>query len=154
MATRREFIKWTAASGVGLAVAGRELLDGPARAAPMAGSVASTLTPYVDQMPLLVGNAINATGGGTVNLTTALISRKVHRDLPATTLFGYLQSPSPPAATDVAANARPSRSPRPATASPTPLAAVHLMNSRRVAMTIPRSDRIVPALYRPGMRRT
>src|SRR6516165_564639 len=101
MATRREFIKWTAASGVGLAVAGRGLLDGTARAAPLAAaSVASTLTPYVDQMPLLVGNAIDATGGGTVNLTTALISRKVHRDLPATTLFGYLQSPSPPAATE------------------------------------------------------
>src|SRR6516164_784731 len=101
MATRREFIKWTAASGVGLAVAGRGLLDRPARAAPLAAaSFASTLTPYVDQMPLLVGNAIDATGGGTVNLTTALISRKVHKDLPATTLFGYLQSPSPPAATE------------------------------------------------------
>ena len=102
MPTRREFIKWTAASGVGLA-AGRGLLDGSARAAPLAptASVASTLTPYVDTMPLLVGNAIDATGPGTtVNLTTALISRKVHRDLPATTLFGYLQSPSPPAATE------------------------------------------------------
>jgi spore coat protein A len=104
MTTRREFLKWTAASGAGLAV-GRGLLTGQARAASAAptapaASVASTLTPYVDPMPLLVGNHIDATGGGTVNLTTALISRKVHRDLSATTLFGYLQSPSPPAATE------------------------------------------------------
>src|SRR5215471_15753548 len=100
MTTRREFIKWTAASGAGLAVGGG-LLSGRARAAPVApGSAASALLPYQDAMPLLVGNAIDATGGGTVNLTTALISRKVHRDLPATTLFGYLQSPSPPAAAE------------------------------------------------------
>ena len=97
MATRREFIKWTAASGVGLAVAGRGLLDGPARAAPMATSVAASLTPYLDPMPLLVGNHIDATIGP-VNLTTSLISRQVHSQLPATTLFGYLQSPSPAAA--------------------------------------------------------
>src|SRR5215469_11698287 len=91
MATRREFIKWTAASGVGLAVAGRGLLDGTARAAPLA----STLTPYLDQMPLLVDNAIDATGGGMVTITTGLISRQVHSQLPATTLFGYLQSGGP-----------------------------------------------------------
>jgi len=46
-------------------------------------------------MPLLVDNAINATGGGKVSVTAALISRKVHRDLPATTLFGYLRPGSP-----------------------------------------------------------
>ena len=62
MATRREFIKWTAASGVGLAVAGRGLLDGRASAAPMATSVASALTPYLDPMPLLVDSAFDATG--------------------------------------------------------------------------------------------
>ena len=101
MTTRREFIKWTAASGAGLAVGGG-LLSGRARAAPVAPAApaASALPPYQDAMPLLVGNAVDATGGGTVNLTTALISRKVHKDLPATTLFGYLQSPSPPAATE------------------------------------------------------
>jgi FtsP/CotA-like multicopper oxidase with cupredoxin domain len=92
MATRREFIKWTAASGVGLAVAGRGLLDGRALAAT---SVAASLTPYLDPMPLLVDNAIDATGGGTVSLTTALISRKLHSQLPATTLFGYLRSGGP-----------------------------------------------------------
>jgi FtsP/CotA-like multicopper oxidase with cupredoxin domain len=57
--------------------------------------VARSLKPYVDPMPLLVDNAIDATGGGTHNLTAALISRKVHRDLPATTLFGYLRSGGP-----------------------------------------------------------
>ena len=87
MATRREFIKWTAASGIGLAVAGRGLLDGRALAAT---SVAASLTPYLDPMPTLVDNAINATGGGTVNLRTALITRKLHSQLPPTTLFGYL----------------------------------------------------------------
>jgi hypothetical protein len=58
-----------------------------------AGGVA--LTPYLDPMPTLVDNAIDAIGGGTVKLTTALISRKVHRQLPATTLFGYLHSGGP-----------------------------------------------------------
>jgi FtsP/CotA-like multicopper oxidase with cupredoxin domain len=93
MATRREFIKWTAASGVGLAVAGRGLLDGRALAVT---SVAASLTPYLDPMPLLVDiNAIDATGGGTVDLTTQLISRKLHSQLPTTTLFGYLRQGGP-----------------------------------------------------------
>ena len=110
MTTRREFIKWTAAGGAGL-VAGRRLLSGAAWAAASrapavsarAASVASGLTPYVDPMPLLVDNAIDATGGGTARLTTALISRKVHRDLPATTLFGYLR-PGGPGAGDAGAS--------------------------------------------------
>ena len=105
MTTRREFIKWTAAGGAGLA-AGRGLLSGRARAAASrapavwarGASVASSLTPYLDPMPVLVDNAVDATGGGTVKLTTALISRKVHRQLPATTLFGYLHSGGPGAA--------------------------------------------------------
>src|SRR5215470_4028192 len=92
MATRREFIKWTAASGVGLAVAGRGLLDGRALAAT---SVAASLTPYQDEMPTLVGSAIDATGGGTVSLRTALITRKLHNQLPPTTLFGYLPGDVP-----------------------------------------------------------
>jgi spore coat protein A len=97
MPTRREFIKWTAASGAGLAVGGG-LLTGrasaarAARAAPT--SAARGLTPYVDPMPTLTDNVINATGGGPVNLFTRLISRKVHRDLPATTLFGYEGGPN------------------------------------------------------------
>jgi spore coat protein A, manganese oxidase len=102
MTTRREFIKWTAASGAGL-VAGRGLLTGRARAAASrapdvlarAAPVPSRLTPYLDPMPLLVDNAVDATAGGTVKLTTALISRKVHSQLPATTLFGYLHSGGP-----------------------------------------------------------
>jgi hypothetical protein len=100
MTTRREFIKWTAAGGAGL-VAGRGLLNERARAAsvPRAASVASGLTPYLDPMPLLVDNAVDATGGGTVSLTTALISRKVHSQLPPTTLFGYLRSGGPARAT-------------------------------------------------------
>jgi spore coat protein A, manganese oxidase len=59
-----------------------------------AASAAKNLTPYVDPMPLLVDNAINATGGAEVDLTTELVSRKVHRDLPPTTLFGYLGGPN------------------------------------------------------------
>jgi spore coat protein A, manganese oxidase len=99
MTTRREFIKWTAASGAGLVV-GRGLLTGQARAASVAptvasASVASSLTPYLDPMPILADNAVDATGGGTVNFTTALITRKVHSQLPATTLFGYLRSGGP-----------------------------------------------------------
>ena len=95
MTTRREFIQWTAASGAGV-VAGGALWNGQARAASAgaqavsarAASAASSLTPYLDPMPILVDNAVDATGGGTVKLTTALISRKVHSQLPATTLFG------------------------------------------------------------------
>src|SRR6516225_5517025 len=98
MATRREFLKWTAASGAGLAV-GRGLLTGQARAASLAPTAPApgtpALTPYLDPMPLLVDNAVDATGGGTVSFTTALISRKVHSQLPATTLFGYLRSGGP-----------------------------------------------------------
>jgi FtsP/CotA-like multicopper oxidase with cupredoxin domain len=95
MTTRREFLKWTAASGAGLAVGGG-LLDGQARAASAARAapVAGSLTPYVDLMPILADNAIDATGGGTVSLTTKLITSKVHRDLPATTLFGYTGGPN------------------------------------------------------------
>jgi hypothetical protein len=98
--TRREFIKWIGACGAAL-VAGRGLWDGAARAAtaravPAGGlPVAQGLTPYLDPMPVLVDYAVDATGGGTVELTTALISRKVHRQLPATTLFGYLHSGGP-----------------------------------------------------------
>src|ERR1035437_10495430 len=91
MLTRRELMKRGALGGAGLVVS-RGLLTGSALGdAP----VARSLKPYVDPMPLLVDNAIDATGGGTHNLTAALISRKVHRDLPATTLFGYLRSGGP-----------------------------------------------------------
>jgi FtsP/CotA-like multicopper oxidase with cupredoxin domain len=91
MLTRRELIKRGAVGGAGLAVS-RAILAAPALGDP---SVAKSLTPYVDSMPLLVDNAIDATGGGSFNLNAALISRKVHRDLPATTLFGYLRSGGP-----------------------------------------------------------
>ncbi|MGE5293076.1 MAG: multicopper oxidase domain-containing protein [Micromonosporaceae bacterium] len=94
MPTRREFLQWTAASGAALAVGGG-LLTGRARAAPTA-SAARGLTPYLDPMPTLADNVIDATSGGPVNLTTALITRQVHSQLPPTTqLFGYLQSGGP-----------------------------------------------------------
>jgi len=91
-------MKHGALGGAGL-VASRALLAGPALGA---GSVARSLKPYVDPMPLLVDNAIDATGGGNVSLSAALISRKVHRDLAATTLFGYLRSGGPGTADAVA----------------------------------------------------
>jgi len=93
MPTRREFIGWTAATGAGLVVGGG-LSTGRARAAP-AGSVAGGLTPYLDRMPILADNAIDATGeGATVSLSTALITSQVHSQLPPTTLFGYLGGPN------------------------------------------------------------
>ena len=98
MTTRREFIKWGVTSGAGVA-AGGVLLSGPAQAAPaqapVISEVASSLTPYQDEMPRLIDNAIDATCGGKIRLTTALISRKVHRDLPPTTLLGYLRAGGP-----------------------------------------------------------
>jgi spore coat protein A len=97
MQTRRQFIKRAALGGAGLAVGGTLLNNGRARAASAAraASVAGRLTPYVDPMPILADNAINATVGGTFDVTTNLITRKVHRDLPATTLFGYLRTGGP-----------------------------------------------------------
>jgi spore coat protein A, manganese oxidase len=107
--TRRDFIKWGVAGGAGMA-AGGVLLGGRARAAPSpapvdpeTASVASSLTPYQDRMPLLVDNAIDAARGGKAWLGTTLISRKVHRDLPPTTLFGYLH-PFGPGPGDIAAS--------------------------------------------------
>jgi spore coat protein A len=92
MQTRRQFMKSAALTGAGL-VAGRTLLNSsPALAAPV-GTPA--LTPYLDQMPTLLDNLINATGGGTFNLSTDLISRKLHSQLPPTTLFGYLRQGGP-----------------------------------------------------------
>jgi spore coat protein A, manganese oxidase len=91
MLIRRELMTRGVVGGTGL-IASRALLAAPAIGAT---SVATKLKPYVDPMPLLVDNAIDATGGGNVDLSAALISRKVHRDLPATTLFGYLRSGGP-----------------------------------------------------------
>jgi FtsP/CotA-like multicopper oxidase with cupredoxin domain len=98
MATRREFIKWTAASGAALAAGGGLLNEraGAARAAP-AASAAPTLTPYMDPMPILVDNLIDARGGGTVDISTSLITRKLHSQLNPTTLFGYLWAGGPTA---------------------------------------------------------
>jgi spore coat protein A, manganese oxidase len=97
MQTRREFIKRAALGGAGLAVGGTLLNNGRAQAASRAraASVTPALTPYMDQMPTLLDNVIDATGGGPVNLTTELITRKLHSQLPATTLFGYLRQGGP-----------------------------------------------------------
>lgn len=100
MATRRQFIKWTAASGPGLVVGGQ--MPEPTRSPPTA-SVAKGPTPYLDPMPILADNAVDATTDASVDLSTALVTRKVHSQLPATTLFGYLQ-PGGPAADSVDAS--------------------------------------------------
>jgi spore coat protein A len=91
MQTRRDFIKRTVAGGAGLVVGGA-LWNGRALGAT---SVAASLTPYLDPMPVLVDNAVDATGGAAVSLTTALITRQLHSQLPATTLFGYLRQGGP-----------------------------------------------------------
>lgn len=66
-------------------------------AALAATSVAKSLTPYLDALPLVVDNAIDATTapGATYDLTTALVTRKVHRQLPAAQFFGYLRAGGP-----------------------------------------------------------
>jgi spore coat protein A len=89
MHTRRQFLERAALGGVGLVVGGRLLTNERARAARVAGR----LTPYLDPMPILADNAIDATGGGPVDLSTALITSQVHSELPATTLFGYVGGP-------------------------------------------------------------
>jgi hypothetical protein len=57
--TRRQLIKHGAAGTAGVMFGGA-LLDASAFGA---ASVASSLTPYLDPMPVLVDNAIDATGG-------------------------------------------------------------------------------------------
>jgi spore coat protein A len=89
MLTRRQLLQRGAAGTAGLMIGGA-LLERSAVAAP---SVAGGLTPYLDPMPILADNAIDATGGGPVKLTTELITSQVHSQLPATTLFGYLGGP-------------------------------------------------------------
>jgi spore coat protein A, manganese oxidase len=93
MLTRRQFIQRGAAGGAGLMFGGA-LLRAPALAAT---SVATSLTPYLDPMPLLVDNAIDArsAAGASYDLTAALVTRKVHKQLPAAQFFGYLRSGGP-----------------------------------------------------------
>ncbi len=100
MLTRRQFIKRGAAGGAGLIVGGA-LARVPAQAAQ---SVATRLTPYLDPMPLLVDNAIDArsAAGASYELTAALVTRKVHKQLPAAQFFGYLRVGGPGVADDVA----------------------------------------------------
>jgi spore coat protein A, manganese oxidase len=90
--SRRELLRRGALGGAGLLLPRGAVLTGSAFGAT---SVAASLTPYVDAMPLLVDNALDGSGGGTLAVSAALISRKVHRDLPPTTLFGYLRSGGP-----------------------------------------------------------
>ena len=93
MLTRRQLIQRGAAGGAGLMFGGAL-----ARASALgATSVASSLTPYRDPMPLLVDNAIDATTtpGATYDLAAALVTRKVHQQLPAAQFFGYLRSGGP-----------------------------------------------------------
>jgi spore coat protein A, manganese oxidase len=92
MQTRRQFMKSAALTGAGLMVGRAFVGSSRALAAPV-GTPA--LTPYLDQMPTLLDNLIDATGGLPVNLTTELISRKLHSQLPPTTLFGYLRQGGP-----------------------------------------------------------
>jgi spore coat protein A len=92
MQTRRQFMKSAALTGAGLVVGRAFVGSSRALAAPV-GTPA--LTPYLDQMPTLLDNLIDATGGLPVNLTTELISRKLHSQLPPTTLFGYLRQGGP-----------------------------------------------------------
>jgi len=94
MPTRREFLKWTAASGAGLAVGGLSTGYPQTARAARTRSAAGRLTPYLDPMPILAENAIDATAGTTVHLSANVITRQVHSQLPATTLFGYEGGPN------------------------------------------------------------
>ena len=91
MLTRTQFLKGGAVGGAAILLPRGPLLSGAA----FAGTTTPKLQPFVDPLPLLVDNAIDATEGGNVSLTAGLVSRKVHRDLPATTLFGYLRPGGP-----------------------------------------------------------
>jgi spore coat protein A len=92
MFTRRELMKRGALGGAALFLPRGAMLTGSAFGAT---SVAGGLTPYVDSLPVLVDNALDGSHGGKLAVSAALISRKVHRDLPATTLFGYVHAAGP-----------------------------------------------------------
>ncbi len=93
MLTRRELMKRGAAGAAGLVTAGMFDRLGAFAASP----VAKRLTPYMDRMPTLLDNVIDASGarGATYDLTVALVRRKVHRQLPAAQLFGFLRGGGP-----------------------------------------------------------
>lgn len=93
MLTRRQLMKRGGAGGAGLMFGGA-LLKGSALGAT---SVARRLTRYVDPMPTLLDNAIDATGtpGAAYDLTAALVTRKVHKHLAAAQFFGYLRAGGP-----------------------------------------------------------
>ena len=93
MLTRRQLVKRGAAGYAGLVTAG--MLDplGAFAASP----VAKRLKPYVDRMPTLLDNVIDASGarGATYDVTIALVRRKVHKQLPAAQFFGFLHAGGP-----------------------------------------------------------
>jgi spore coat protein A, manganese oxidase len=93
MLTRRQLIGRGAAGAAGLML-GEAAARVPAFAAK---SVAKSLTPYLDPMPLLVDNAIDArsAAGASYGLTAALVTRKVHQQLDPAQFFGYLRSGGP-----------------------------------------------------------
>ena len=82
--TRREFL-YRGAAGAAVLMVGGVLTERP-----IFGTTG--LAPYVDAMPRLVDNAIDAVAaaGASYDVRAALVTRKVHRDLPAARFFGYL----------------------------------------------------------------
>ena len=92
MTTRREFLKWTAASGAGLVVGSGAL------GRPGAGGVGGARGAGRRRPDAVSGSDADARRQRhqrdrrrtTVDLSTALISRKLHSQLPETPLFGYL----------------------------------------------------------------
>jgi FtsP/CotA-like multicopper oxidase with cupredoxin domain len=93
MLTRRQLVKTGVAGAAGLATAGMFDSVGALAARP----VARRLTPYLDRMPTLLDNLIDASGarGATYDVTLALVRRKVHKQLPAAQLFGFLHAGGP-----------------------------------------------------------
>lgn len=77
MFTRRSFLKATGAAGAATLVPWQKLLA----AKPL------NLGHYVDALP--IPPAIDLTGGGAITLGMAAGTHQFHRDLPATTAFGY-----------------------------------------------------------------
>jgi len=93
MLTRRQVLKRGVAGAASVMTAGR--LDSVAAFA--AKPVAKRLTPFVDKLPTLLDNVIDASGarGATYDLTIALVRRKVHSQLPAAQFFGFLHGGGP-----------------------------------------------------------
>ena len=93
MPTRREFLKWTAAGGAGLVVGARAPERAGVGGAGRVGGREPDAVSGSDADYSPITPSTRPAVRRRLNLSTALIRRKLHSQLPETPLFGYLGGP-------------------------------------------------------------